>query len=54
MDENSAIIDRFINLMRKEIEKFDYFLGVHSIFSLEGGTGSGFGCRLVEEMVDLL
>lgn len=40
-------------MVRKEIEKIDYFLGINMIFSLGGGTGSGMGTRLLKEFKEI-
>lgn len=40
-------------MIRKEIEKIDYFIGINMIYSLGGGTGSGLGSRLLEEFRDV-
>jgi hypothetical protein len=37
-----------MDMIRKEIEKSDYLLGIMSLNSLGGGTGSGLGSRLLE------
>ena len=39
LEENTVIIESVLDLVRKEIEKIDYFLGINMIFSLGGGTG---------------
>jgi hypothetical protein len=39
--------------MRKEIEKTDYFIGINMLSSIAGGTGSGLGSRLIEELRDI-
>lgn len=36
--------------IRKELEKTSTFLGINVMFSLGGGTGSGLGTRIVEEI----
>ena len=41
-----------IESLRKEVEQCDYFLGTVMTQSLAGGTGSGLGCRLIEEYRD--
>ena len=38
----------------REIEKTDYFLNILCIMSLAGGTGSGLGSRVLEELRDVL
>ena len=40
------------DLIRKEIEKVDNYLGSVLLFSLAGGTGSGMGSRFLEMMRD--
>lgn len=39
-------------LIRKEIEKCDNYLGSMFLMSLAGGTGSGLGSRFLELMRD--
>ncbi|KAL4453705.1 hypothetical protein ABPG74_009601 [Tetrahymena malaccensis] len=53
LKENTQILENLIDIMRKEIEKIDYCMGIHMISSLGGGTGSGLGSRLIEEFRDL-
>ena len=36
--------------IRREMEKTDYMLSISPIISLAGGTGSGLGSRLIEEL----
>lgn len=50
--ENSQILEFALDAIRKEIERTDCFLGVNLICSLGGGTGSGLGTRLCEEIKD--
>ena len=38
--------------IRREMEKTDYLLSISPILSLAGGTGSGLGSRMIEEMND--
>lgn len=38
--------------LRKEVEKADFYLGSVLFHSLAGGTGSGFGSRLLEQYRD--
>lgn len=38
--------------LRKEAEQSDFFLGTVMTHSLAGGTGSGLGSRLLEEIRD--
>ena len=52
--ENSLIVENIIELTRREIEKTDYLLSINYILSLAGGTGSGLGSRLIEDMRDIL
>lgn len=40
------------DIIRKEIEKIDNYLGSVLLFSLAGGTGSGLGSRFLENMRD--
>ena len=39
-----------IDMVRREVEKCDYFGGFLTLQSLAGGTGSGVGARLVEAL----
>ena len=50
--ENNIIIELGSDLVRKEIEKIDNYLGTVLLFSLAGGTGSGMGSRFLEMMRD--
>lgn len=52
--ENTQILEFTMNAIRKEIEKTDCFMGVNLICSLGGGTGSGLGTRLCEEIKELM
>lgn len=52
MRENSVLLEQASSLIQKEIEKIDYYTGTMFISSLAGGTGSGFGSRLIEELRD--
>lgn len=52
MKENTYLLETASEMIRKEIEKIDYYLGTMMIYSLGGGTGSGLGSRLLEEMKD--
>lgn len=50
--ENSHMLENATALIQKEIEKIDCYTGTMFIHSLAGGTGSGFGSRLLENMRD--
>jgi tubulin beta len=52
MKENTSILENISDSIRREIEKIDYYLGCMFIYSLGGGTGSGLGSRVLEEMRD--
>jgi hypothetical protein len=39
------MIENSLELIRKEIEKIDFYQCTNFIYSLAGGTGSGFGSR---------
>ena len=41
-----------MEVLRKEVERSDFFLGVVMMHSLAGGTGSGLGSRLLEDYRD--
>lgn len=52
MKENALLLETISEMMRKEIEKIDYYLSTFMIYSLGGGTGSGLGSRILEEIKD--
>lgn len=52
MRENAVLLEQASALVQKEIEKIDYYTGTMFIYSLAGGTGSGFGSRLLEAVRD--
>ena len=52
LKENTTLLDQTIHLIQKEIEKIDYYTSTMMISSLAGGTGSGFGSRIMETMRD--
>lgn len=52
MKENTFLLESISEMIRKEIEKIDYYLSTMMIYSLGGGTGSGMGSRILEEMKD--
>jgi len=52
MTENSTLLEHVNQLIQKEIERVDYYTSTMMIYSLAGGTGSGFGSRILETMRD--
>eukprot|EP01017_Pseudomicrothorax_dubius_P007380 TRINITY_DN12294_c0_g1_i3.p1 TRINITY_DN12294_c0_g1~~TRINITY_DN12294_c0_g1_i3.p1 ORF type:complete len:463 (-),score=72.63 TRINITY_DN12294_c0_g1_i3:94-1482(-) len=50
--ENTSLIERSLETIRREIESMDTFMATLMTHSLAGGTGSGFGSRLLEELRD--
>jgi len=42
--------DRAMEIFRREVERSDYFAGAVLTHSLAGGTGSGLGSRLLENL----
>ena len=54
MDQsNIEVATQTIEKVRKQIEKLDYLYGFNIISSAAGGTGSGVGTRLNEELGDI-
>ncbi|EGR34461.1 hypothetical protein IMG5_010880 [Ichthyophthirius multifiliis] len=53
LKENTQMIENSTEIIRKEIERTDYFIGINMISSIGGGTGSGFGSRLLQEMREI-
>jgi len=54
MDQsNIEVATQAIERVRKQIEKIDYLYGFNIISSAAGGTGSGVGSRLNEELGDI-
>jgi tubulin delta len=51
-DQGMALYEKTMEVLRKEVERSDFFLGVVLVHSLAGGTGSGLGSRLVETYRD--
>eukprot|EP00761_Pharyngomonas_kirbyi_P009342 gb/GECH01009358.1/.p1 GENE.gb/GECH01009358.1/~~gb/GECH01009358.1/.p1 ORF type:complete len:471 (+),score=76.50 gb/GECH01009358.1/:1-1413(+) len=51
-DNSNYISEKSLNLIRKQIESLDYCSGLMFIHSMGGGTGSGLGCRLMQEVQD--
>jgi len=45
--ENNVILELTQDLIRKEIEKVDNYLGTLFLMSMAGGTGSGLGSRFL-------
>ncbi len=52
LTENGIIIEQTLEKIRREIEKTDQFLNILIKMSLAGGTGSGLGSRIIEELRD--
>ena len=50
--ENNIILELTQDLVRKEIEKVDNYLGTMVLMSMAGGTGSGLGSRFMQMMRD--
>lgn len=46
--EGPKLRDKYMECIRKKIEKCDKFYACNLIFSLAGGTGSGLGTRIVD------
>jgi len=53
VDPTTSLLDVTMNMIRLKIEQCDAFSGFIGIQSLGGGTGSGFGSRICEELYDL-
>lgn len=47
------LLEDTVNVVRKEVERCDCFTGIILLHSLSGGTGSGFGSRMLEVLRDL-
>ena len=47
-----TLYERTMEVLRKEVERSDFFLGTVLMHSLAGGTGSGLGSRLLEAYRD--
>ena len=52
LKENATLLEQTSNLIQKEIERIDYYTSTMMIYSLAGGTGSGFGSRVLESLRD--
>jgi hypothetical protein len=50
MQCNEYLLEETVHAFRLEVEKCDYVKGAFIIHSLGGGTGSGFGCRVIQEI----
>ena len=48
MKENKYLIEKSMDLIRKQLEQIDFYMGTMMIYSVGGGTGSGLGSRLME------
>lgn len=53
VDLDSSMLEVCIEAIRTKVEKCDSFSGFLCLNSLAGGTGSGWGSRLCEELSDL-
>ncbi|KAM3873356.1 tubulin delta chain-like [Diretmus argenteus] len=51
-EENNGLLHRAMDAVRREAERRDYYGGVMLLHSLSGGTGSGLGSKLCEEIRD--
>ena len=47
LKENSEILESVMDMLRKEIERIDYFIGINMIYSLGGGTGNDAKARYI-------
>lgn len=47
-----GLVARVMDVVRKEAEACDVYTGCMMLHSVAGGTGSGLGCRLAQEMRD--
>ncbi|CEG49149.1 cryptic tubulin [Plasmopara halstedii] len=52
MDDKRDLTDAVMESLRREIESVDFYQGSIVMHSLCGGTGAGFGCRIMETMRD--
>ena len=48
MMSNKQLIEQTMEMVRKQIERIDFYMGTMMMGSLGGGTGSGLTSRLVE------
>ena len=53
LDDDSTVLDASLELIRLKMETCDCFSGFVGVHSLGGGTGSGYGSRLCQELRDL-
>lgn len=51
-NNDTALHEKVMETLRKEVEQADFFLGMVMVHSLAGGTGSGLGSRLIESYRD--
>uniref|UniRef100_UPI003AADAF28 tubulin delta chain-like n=1 Tax=Centroberyx gerrardi TaxID=166262 RepID=UPI003AADAF28 len=51
-EESNGLLHRAMEAVRRAAERTDYYGGVMLLHSLSGGTGSGLGSRLCEEIRD--
>lgn len=51
-EESNVLLQRAMEAVRREAEKIDFYGGVVLLHSLSGGTGSGLGSKLCEEIRD--
>ena len=47
-----TVVSEAMEGLRRQVEAVDFYQGVLLLHSLGGGTGSGLGCRLLEELRD--
>jgi Tubulin len=52
-EKDSSLSGSVLELLRKEVEECDYYKGCVLLHSLAGGTGSGLGSKLIENIRDL-
>jgi len=50
--ESLTLSESAMQMIQKQAEKADNFRGILLFHSLAGGTGSGLGCRLIEDYRD--
>ncbi|XP_050314013.1 tubulin delta chain-like isoform X2 [Anthonomus grandis grandis] len=53
MENNKTFIQEVLDIVRSENEKSDSVLSLLNIYSLSGGTGSGVGSSIIENLCDL-
>ncbi|XP_078667004.1 tubulin delta chain-like [Branchiostoma floridae x Branchiostoma belcheri] len=50
--EGCVLLDQTVEAVRREVEQCDCFSGIVVMHSLSGGTGSGLGAHIIEDLKD--